>query len=149
MKKLLSSIVILAFGIALCVGIMHTDWFQRNYAYYGDCIHIYVYEDGELLETEDYEIILQEWWHYEELDNPFTENRWDYSLKGDYGTFCFLLNYQGREAEFFLENLNDWWRTNINLYIDTNANQVYQTNIVWNNEPEVADSFILQWEEVE
>lgn len=147
MKRLLVLIFAIAFFFVLCFGIVHTDWFRRNYAYYGDCIHIYLYEDGRLLETEEYDISMVEWWHHEELGNSFTENRLDYSLQGDYGTFYFILKYQGREAQFFLENVNDWWRTNINLHIDTYSDTIRQTNIVWNNDPAFADSFILEWEE--
>lgn len=147
MNKKLVAVLILALLIVFYVGIVQTDWFQRNYAYFGDHIHIYVYQDGVILPTGDYEIDLMEEWYYEKKGRLFTENKWGYSIKGDYGTLRLTLKYQGREAEFFLENVNDWWRTNINLYIDTYSDTVRQTNIVWNNDPAFADSFTLQWEE--
>lgn len=146
-KLLLAVLIIVAATTASCCAILNSDWFQRHYGYYGDCIQIYAYEDGRLMETQEYEINLLEGWFYEKHGNPFSKNRWSYSLGGEYGTFCFTLKWQGREAEFFLENVNDWWRTDINLYINTHQDVIQQTNIVWNNNPAFADAFELEWKE--
>jgi len=147
MKVLVMLVVIIIGIVAGCCFVYNTDWFQRHYAYYGDCIQIYAYEDGRLLETTEYEISLLEWWYYEKNGNPFSQNKWSYSLGGECGTFRFTLKWKGCETEFFLENVNDWWRTDINLYIDTQRDVVRQTNVVWNNNPAFADAFVLEWED--
>jgi len=138
-------LVIAAITLA-CIGVLNCDWFRRHYAYYGDRIQIYAYEDGKILDTDAYSIDFIEEWYW---DMPLEKNRWSYSLEGDYGTFWFILNWQGKSAEFFLENVNDWWRTNIHLHIDTNSDTVQQTNSVWNNDPAFADSFELKLEQAQ
>lgn len=139
-RIILHVLLVVVLSVALCVGILHTAWFQRNYAYYGDRISISAYVDGVLLEPGAYEIA------FDGEGDVLRETPLGYSLPGDYGTYWFTLHWQGRETSFFLENVNDWWRTNINLYIDTHKGTVQQTNTVWNNDPAFADSFTLEWE---
>ena len=130
--------------------------FQRHYAFsgYPDRITLFLYsgEDADLLysnedidsiPTSDYKLILNG--SDANYQGPIKDHGDCYSLTGDYGTYYFTLTWQGRTADFYLENVNDWWRTVILLRLRDDGRGLEQINCVYNTNPPGMEVFMIDW----
>lgn len=143
MKRFLKIAAVVAVCVAAFIAYTHTDYYVRHHGY-GDVdqIHIFAVLDGAPLPTSQYAIDGG-------LDGVETvqKNEGNYSLPGDYGLYRFALTWNGKHADFYLENVNDWWRTNIVLNIRSDETTIEQMNDVYNNNPPFIDVRTIQWEE--
>ena len=140
MKKKFSAVSLLIACILLTVLFLRSDYFERHFGYQSDeKIRFYVMLDGELISHENYSITGG-------LDiDPVRLDEYGYYSDGEYGQRYYRLHMDDRTADFFLENVNDWWRTSVILYLDSESEEISQLNIIYNTESKYAESRRLTW----
>ena len=123
--------------------------FQRHYAFsgYPDRITLFLYSDEseDPIPTSDYELKLIG--SDADYQGPIKDRGKRYSLTGDYGTYYFTLTYQGKTAFFYLENVNDWWRTAVLLRLRADGQGIQQVNCLYNTNPPGIEIYTIDWED--
>ena len=140
MKKKIKRIAVMLICLLLAILFLGSDYFDRHHGYQSDeKIRFYVMLDGELLSCEQYSISGG-------LDvDPVLLDEYGYYSKGEYGQRGYRLSMNGRTANFYLENVNDWWRTSVILYLDSDSDAISQLNIVYNSKGKTAESRKFAW----
>ena len=140
MKKKIKRTAVLLLCLLLAALFLSSDYFKRHYGYQSnEKIRFYVLLDGELLSHEQYSISGG-------LDvDPVLLDEYGYYSKGEYGQRGYQLSMNGRTADFWLENVNDWWRTSVILYLDSDSDSISQLNIVYNGKGKTAESRQFAW----
>lgn len=148
MKRILIGLAVVAvFGFFILH--IYGDWFQRHCGFsgYPDRITLFLYSDEseKPIPTYDYELTLCG--SDQDFLGPVKDRGKSYSLSGDYGTYYFTLTYQEKTAHFFLENLNNWWRTAVLLRLREDGQGIQQVNCLYNTDPPGIEIYMIDWED--
>ncbi len=133
-------LVLVTLFILRCGAYFDFDWFKRHYGMgFSDRMNITVVLNGKALPPSSYTLTYTI--HGEDGDpRPANRTKAGYSIDSGYGVYLLSLVLDEHMIGFFVENLNNWWRTDIRLDVTDNSDgtvTIVQTEDVINDDAQL------------